>query len=504
MSLIRKNVAFFLVFLLFTGKVFAQEQIRQIEILHANTLRGESKGGLEYRTLVGNVKIKHENVIMYCDSANDFSSERFFDAYGNIRIIQGENITLTGQILHYNLSSKVAEIEKNVTLRDGKFTLSTDKLFYNAGEKTAFYNNKAIIKDSSNTLISEKGYYYAQNKNIFFKENVELFNPDYKLQCDTLNYNLNTKTAHFLSPTHIQGKESQMYCESGWYNTSSQLSKFADHAWVQSQNHYLSGDILYYDHATGNGRALGNVVYKDSAENLEIMGNYGEHHKAIEKTYITDSALAIKYMKNDTFYIHADTLMAMKDSSGEHSILKAWYATKALSTQMALSCDSLVYKNADSIIDLYRNPLIWNGNNQITADHVSIYLKNKTIDKIDLTDNAFMISEVDSLFYDQIKGRTMTGYFDSTELKNILVSGNAESLYFLLDGNRKYIGMDRITSSYIDITLKNSKISHINFINEPGGKIYPPREMRGQNSKLKGFVWYGHLKPLSIADLYNK
>ncbi|MCK7534955.1 MAG: hypothetical protein MZV63_30155 [Marinilabiliales bacterium] len=54
---------------------------------------------------------------------------------------------------------------------------------------------------------------------------------------------------------------------------------------------------------------------------------------------------------------------------------------------------------------------------------------------MELFNNAFVVSEVDTARYDQISGKNLSGYFLENKLHRIKVTGNGEAIYYVVDGN---------------------------------------------------------------------
>ena len=79
--------------------------------------------------------------------------------------------------------------------------------------------------------------------------------------------------------------------------------------------------------------------------------------------------------------------------------------------------DSSAYFLADSIIMLYRNPVLWTGQNQVLSDTIAILLNDSSIEKMDLKRNAFLITQDSVSNFNQIKGRLMNIYFLNKTLK---------------------------------------------------------------------------------------
>lgn len=117
---------FYLIVFLILGSIsslWAQET-KQIEILNANSIEFNKKSGINARKLIGNVQFKHENAIMYCDSAYFYSDKNLIDAFSNVSIHQGDTTHLYGDLLKYNGNTKVAQFRKNVKMINKEIILT--------------------------------------------------------------------------------------------------------------------------------------------------------------------------------------------------------------------------------------------------------------------------------------------------------------------------------------------------------------------------------------------
>ena len=73
----------------------------KIQILNANNSYANSEIHPDYWRLIGDVSFKHNNTIMYCDSAYHYINDDKMKAFGNIKINQGDTLTITGENLTY-------------------------------------------------------------------------------------------------------------------------------------------------------------------------------------------------------------------------------------------------------------------------------------------------------------------------------------------------------------------------------------------------------------------
>jgi lipopolysaccharide export system protein LptA len=455
---------------------------------------------------------------MYCDSAYLYRDENRLDAFNNIRIVQGDSLTLTGKMLMYDGNTKIARVFENVVMSDRKMTLHTERLDYDLSQEIAHYNDSAHIVDGENTLTSRLGYYYSKSHDLYFRKDVRLVNPKYTMNCDTLRYNTDSKTAFFLGPTRIRSADNIIYCENGWYNTVTQQSAFMDNSYLETKEQRLKGDSVHYNRNTGVGRVFGNVSITDTVNNIIITGEYGEHHEKTDSSWVTGKAMMTQVMDMDSMFLHGDTLMAIgpetpdtaKKSSGKKNLF-AFHGVKIYKSDLQGVCDSLVYNYSDSTIRLFYDPVLWSGLNQLTADSIWMQTANSEITNIFLKNNAFItaradsdsVSVIDSTRFNQIRGKDMTGHLSGNSLYRIDVTGNGQTIYYAKNKKEKNFAVNRADCSDLVIYVEENKVKSITFLNEPDATLYPIRELSVRELRLKGFSWHEFLRPKSKADIFS-
>jgi len=480
------------------------QNVQKIQIRNAKRLIGSEKAGIKFRKLIGDVILSQGNVMMYCDSAYDYTTQNLFQAFGHVRLIQADSLTITGNRLNYDMKNRSAVIEQNVTMSDKKMLLRTSRLFYDFNTGTASFIDGAKITESNSTLTSKTGFYYSQMKELHFTEAVQIVNKDMTLTSDSLNYNIGNHHAIFICPTVIKSEKQTIYTQGGWYNTTDGTSKFTKRTRIVTETRAIRGDTLYYDDKQGYGLAIGNFELKDIKERMNIKGDYGEYFDKQGRSYVTGRAMFIKYLDDDTIYLHGDTIRMVKVPGSENTVVRVYHKVKAFSRDLQIKCDSLIYRTYDSSIYLYYDPVIWSKDNQITSVNVRITIRDKKIDKMFLDENAMLVSKNDSIRFNQVKGRNMIGYFTNSQLHSIDVKGNAEAIYFLKDDFGKFVGTNHIEASSIVIGVSNNQISSITFHNAPTGNVQPPAITSLNDIRLKGFIWRKHERPQSIEDIFKQ
>jgi len=508
----------FLLFIFLLPSYLLAQKPSRIELVHADVSEFDSEINPGADRLLGHVVFRHENATMSCDSAYLYKSANTLEAFGDVRINQGDSVTMKGKHLIYLGDTRLAQVFDDVVMSDREMVLNTQRLDYNMETDVAYYTDSAHIVDQGDILTSKLGYYYSKTRDMYFRQDVVLTNPNFTMTCDTLRYNTVTKTAHFMGPTYIRSQENLIYCESGWYNTQAQTSLFTGNSYFQSKEQIMRGDTVTYDRMKAVGIGYGNVSVYDTTNKVIIEGDYAEHYEQQDSSFVTGHATMIQIYEDDSLFMHGDTLKAVTDpasiqidSAGNRKRnLFAWHNVKLFRNDLQGKCDSLVYSYADSTIRLYTEPALWSGLNQLTADSITIQIANSKIDKMYLVNSSFIVSradsaqqgDLDSTRFNQIRGKNMTGYFNDNKLYEILVTGNGQTIYYGKNKDDKNFGVNRADCSDLIIRVNENKVQQISLLNEPDGTLYPINELPTRELRLKGFVWMEEDRPKTKDDIY--
>ncbi len=505
---------------------------------HSDRLSFDEDRIADAQILSGDVRFRHDDALMYCDSAYFYEKTNSIDAFGHIRFVQGDTLLGYGDKLYYNGNTKLARLRKNVRLVHGTENptiLTTDSLNYDRVRDVAYYFSFGSIRDSLNTLNSEWGQYTPNNKQAVFSHDVKLTNPKFELTSDTLLYNTETHIADLVSPTRIvYEKETNIYSSRGWYNTETERSMLLQRSVVeQTDGKSLTGDTIFYDKRIGYGRILGRMVMKDTVNKATLMGNRGEMFHDGEAGYATDSALMVDWSDSTACaYMHADTLfteeipyrltrIVARDSVWQDSLLvaqapdtikidttyrrmRAFHNVRVYRTDMQAVCDSLDYIGKDSVMTLYRDPVCWSESNQISADTIRIYVRNGKVDYAHGKGNALTIKQETRDFYDQMGGKEMVAYIRDGEMKEVDVNGNAMTVFYPQDEDSTFIGVNTTESSYVKVYLEEQKIHHILFTAETTGVLYPLDQVPSGKDRLGGFFWAEQERPRDAEDVFSR
>lgn len=470
--------------------VLAQAPQEKITLVQAGSLQGR-EGKEAYVKLKDNVIFKQGEMFLYCDSAFQYAKSNYVEAFGHVRLVQGDTLNLTCSKLEYDGNTKQAKAIGNVILVDKQTILKTNTLNYDRELQNVSYFSGANISDKGNILTSKIGVYNTGTKIFTFKKDVHITNPaqGFLLDADTLQYNSLTRISTFRGETKITTKDGVIKSKEGSYNTATSVMYFGGRAQVFSGDNTISGNKIDYEEKSTFGVVTGDVKIENKKDSITVLGQLAKYTGKNGYSIVSGNPLMYQVAGKDTLFLKADTLVSINDTVNKIKLLKAYFHVKLFRNDMQAICDSLVYNFYDSSIYLFRNPVLWNGKNQLVADSIWMIQKNGKMDAMHMHVNAFVISKDTIDNFNQIKGRQITAYFNNNHISKIMVEGNAESIFHALEGEKKVMGVNKAEAGSIVVLFKDDKLNTITYVTKPNAVFIPPHELKPEDSRLKGFKW---------------
>ena len=474
-------------------------------LLHSDILK-KTLDRSDAQVVVGNVIFRHDSLYMYCDSAYYFDQRNSFEAFGNVRMEQGDTLFLYGDHLYYDGMTQIAQMRMNVRLENRNTTLLTDSLNYDRVYSLGYFFDGGTLMDEQNVLTSEWGEYNTQNKQSVFNYNVKLVNPQFTLTSDTLRYNTASKVANIVGPSDILSDNNHIYSESGYYNTQTGKADLYQRSVLTNEGKQLTGDTLFYDRNEGVGEAFHDMVMTDTVNKNMMTGDYGFYNEKTKYAFATRKAVAIDYSQGDSLFLHADTLMMKTfhlDTDSMFREMRAFHKVRFYRTDVQGVCDSLVFSTKDSCLTMYDNPILWNENQQLIGEKVLIYMNDSTIDWAHIINQALSVEQIDTTKYNQVTGKEMKAFFRDGEMKKVEVIGSVRLVYYPMDSDSTLIGMNVSETSQLDIYLEQQKLDHMVMSPQSNGTLYPLPQIPKGKDKLDNFVWFDYIRPLNKDDIFE-
>lgn len=478
----------------------------KIVLKHADNLRfseGEMNGA---QRLSGSVVLSHAGMVMHCDSAVLYNQSQTFDAFGKVHIVQGDTLTLKGETLHYDGSTQIAEMRKNVEMIHRHQILRTDSLNYDRMYNVGYYFEGGELIDGKNNLKSDWGEYHTDTRKATFNYNVQLTSPKFRLLTDTMHYNTIDKWSEIVGKSNIYSDKDRIYTEHAFYNTQTEKVRLLKNNTVFNGTRTMKGDTVYYNKNSGVVEAFRNVECVDVKNKNILSGHYAWYNENTGEAMATKRALARDFSQGkDTLYVHADTLRMYSydlKTDSAYRVLHGYFHARAYREDMQMVADSLVFSSKTKKVTLYRDPIVWSDERQIVGEEINAFLNDSTIDSIYVDRQALTIERLDSVHYNQVSSQQMRTYFnDKGEVTENQAIGNVMVVNYPLEKDSTILYQNYVETAKARMFMTNRKLTKI-WAPSSHGYFYPLGLAPAERTTLSGFAWFDYIRPLSPEDVF--
>lgn len=473
--------------------------------------------------LINNVVFTHKNMTMYCDSAIYNQKENYFDAYNNIKMYQGDSISLFGDVLHYDGVTKIGELNGNkVILKDNGVILKTDYLIFDRNINSISYYSNATIFNSEDTLNSKEGTYFIDDEIFHFYYSVRLNSKDGRLFADSLFYDAKIRESQFYGDSAIliiyndstRVDSSLVISQYGKYNSKTDELYSDTHPLIYTQNKFITADTIYYNQKDKRGYAYSNIYVEDTVDKIYVNCNSVLLNTidTISIALVTDSLLIRQVDQGDTLYFHSDTLKIIMDTNFYFKELFAFEHCKFYRSDMQGACEYVYYNRNDSLLTMLDRPILWVEESQMTADTIVLLTDEKNAKELYMRPNTFIVQNSDTNtneFFNQVSGRDLVGYFDKNKIYYAKIDGNTRSIYYIWDENKenktkKLTGVNIGQSKELHLYFKKGKLKKMSAIKSPEFYMDSLQNISDEERQLKGFIYLEDERPKGPKDIYIK
>ncbi len=513
-----RRLVLFIVSLVVIGMVFAMQpakkrtprkktEDKRVYLVHSDNLHYDQYQNGDAQVLDGNVHFRHNGADLYCDSAHFYETSNSFEAFGHVKMVQGDTLRLTSDYAYYDGNDQLAQARYNVVLKHRKSTLYTDSLDYDRMYNFGNFFEGGKLVDGSSVLTSDWGEYHTDTKMAIFYYDVRLKDKNMYLTTDSLYYDTQTSRAHIVGPSNITSGNSHIYSEDGYYNTKTEQSELFGRSVIRDGSKTLIGDSVYHNANDGTNYAFMNVIYNDTLNKNMLMGDYCEYNDSTGYAMSTKKAVTIDYSQKDSLYMHADTFKIFTFNIRTDSVYRkihAYNKVRAYRRDIQAVCDSLVYNSQDSCMTMYKDPIVWNMNQQLFGEEIRVYMKDSTIDHAHVINQAFSVEQMpDSVHFNQVSSKEMKAFFQKGEIRETQAIDNVLIVYYPVDeSDSTLIGLNYTETPLMKMFLENRKMKKI-WMEKPTGVLYPMSQIPPDKYFLPQYAWFDYVRPLNKEDIFN-
>ena len=514
-----KRYLFVILGLLVLAMVFAMQPARKraprkkkvedkrVYLVHADNLHYNQFQNGDAQVLHGNVHFRHMGANLYCDSAHFYEETNSFEAFGHVKMLQGDTLKLFSDYAYYDGNDQLAQARYNVILKHRKSTLYTDSLDYDRMYNFGNFFEGGKLVDGKSTLTSDWGEYHTDTKMAMFYYDVRLKDQKMFLTTDSLYYDTRTSTAHIVGPSNITSSTSHIYSEDGYYNTKTGYSELFGRSVVKDRGKTLVGDSVYHNAQDGTNYAYRNVILTDSVNKNMITGDYCEYNDSTGYAMATKRAVVIDFSQKDSLYMHADTFKIFTFNNKTDSVYRkihAYNKVRAYRVDVQAVCDSMVYSSLDSCMTMYHDPIVWNEGQQLFGEEIKVYMNNSTIDWAHVIGQAFSAEQMpDSVHFNQVSSKEMRAFFDHGQIRESQAIDNVLIVYYPIDdADSTLIGLNYTETPLLKMFLENRKMKRI-WMQKPKGTLYPMTQIPAGKQFLPQYAWFDYIRPVDKDDIFN-
>lgn len=169
-------------------------------------------------------------------------------------------------------------------------------------------------------------------------------------------------------------------------------------------------------------------------------------------------------------------------------------------------CDSLRYTQDDSLLVMYKAPVLWPRSGQMNGDVIIMKADTSSLREIIVPKNGIMINRSgpeQAAMFDQVQGNTMHAYLTKNEMDSLIAEGNAASIYFVTEEDSAYVGSSEATAERIEILFEDQKIDKIYYRRNVDQKMTPMKDVEPDTLHLNRFLWLEKERPKSMEAFLN-
>ena len=174
-------------------------------------------------------------------------------------------------------------------------------------------------------------------------------------------------------------------------------------------------------------------------------------------------------------------------------------------TDLQARCDSLYFSQLDTLLRMYEDPVIWNENrHQLSGEEVIAQMRDNAFDRANIHGNAMIISQEDTVHFDQIKATEMLGYFNKDNtLRRYDALGGVNAMFYMQEDSVITI-LNSKQAQFMMVTMKDGVAEKLKYYEQINSDAYPVYNLPVDKQRLKGFKWREDEQPKSRFDVTKR
>lgn len=489
---------------------------------HATLTHGPSRG---------NVELKNRSVTLVTDSL-DYDVNSQLGWYTTGGQLDDDVNTLTSIYGEYSPSTKVARFRNDVLLvnrKDG-YRLITDELEYNTSTHIADINSTTRIEGANDTIYTTRGWYNTTTDHAQLTARSTIVHRDSSsnvttLEGDSIIYDrishisrafMFRDAAKHKAPMILTDTARKVILIGGYgeYNDSTRSAYSTEYPLLMEFSRpdtlFLRADTIFSFIETERIDTIppspslqeDNEVSPDLTDFINIPNDSispADSIPSVDSIPSIDSIPSADSISlGDSISPPATPLISdsvAKAPPREFHVARAIGCARFFNQDIQGVADTLLFKEQDSILYMFRKPIIWSGERQVYGNRIDVHFNDSTPDWA-LLPNAGMLAEyIEEDFYNQLTGSRMKAFLENKNLKRLEVEGNVIAILLPQEKDSSYNKLVHAESSYLTLDMDGKEMKHLIMWPEVSGTVTPLFEVKKSEQYIEGFRWLEDLRP---------
>lgn len=489
--------------------------LEQADVLYA--VDNDSTG----RQIVsGNVVFRKQGMRMYCDSAYYYPATSSLEAFGNVRMVQGDTIKVEADYANYDGFTEQAQLQARGTGREVSLehisrgdrtvkTLRTDVLDYNLITGEASYRtggtmfNRSLADSRTDTLTSRMGTYNTGTRLAEVLENVYLRNSRSRLRTERLLYHADTRMVELVELATISSGADSIMTTQGRYHTAAGNAVLTGRSLITHRDTAgnvttLEGDSILYDRLTHTSEAFmftdpakrpAPMIITDTARHAVLIGGYGFYNDSTRTAYAERYPLLKEYSRPDTIFLRAEKVMLLTLTPGDttrsatatdslprqqqqHHIAKAFNRARFFRTDIQGIADSITFVSRDSMLYLNRKPIVWSGNRLVSGSRIEVHFNDSTPDRALLPRKGIVAEAIEQGFYNQLRaGHILAHFTPAGDLESIHAHTDVQTIFLPQEKDSTFNKLVNAVGDTLSVNMTGREMQKLKLWSRTGAKV---------------------------------
>lgn len=442
----------------------------------------------------------------------------------------------------YDAKLKKFKFYVNVRIKADSVIMKTDSVAYETNKALFTFLGKVHAWRDSSYLRADNGWYNRENEQFNFYKNAYIYTKDQEVWADDIFYDRNKGFSILKNNIQIvdTSQSTMFFADSARYVSkpmSFTLYKDPSAAYYsveegKADTLFLRADTLKYyskafseiDSATvAQAKERVELSAKDPFQTIvdaiesnkkrpsskkAVNNNVTQTSNSTKTDVKQEAAVDSLSAKNlDTLSVPTPKVDSVKKFSFSDTttirFVQGFHNVKMHRSNIQGLCDSLVFSSLDSMARLYGKPILWNEENQFTADSMQFVVSGKSLTKAELLSSAYVISKEDSVHFNQIKSTDIIGYFKKNDIYRFDALGGV-SLMFFIEEDSVITTMNQKECRVMKGLIKDRKIQKIQYVQDVKSDAFPVYNLPINKQRLKGFNWSPEKRPKDRFAVCNR